>query len=376
MTQTDAPKEETSKVERRSFLKKASVGMAAGAVAAPAIAQSAPSIKWRLASSFPKSLDTIFAAAEVVAQHVKAATGGKFEIQIFAAGELVPGLGVLDAVKDGTVECCHTAGYYFIGKDPTFAFDAAIPFGLNSRQQNAWLWEGGGMELLRDFFKDYNIYNIPCGNTGTQMGGWYRKELKTLADLKGLKMRIGGLGGPVLARLGVVPQQIAAGDIYPALEKGTIDAVEWVGPYDDEKLGFNKVAKYYYYPGFWEGSAQLSLYINQKKFQELPKEYQQILEDACAYAHLEMQARYDVKNVNALRRLAAAGTQLRAFSKEVMSAASKEAFAMYDEYSAKNPKWKKIYEPWKKFRNDELLWFGVAEKSFDDFVHSNPGGKR
>ncbi|GAB4058339.1 TRAP transporter substrate-binding protein [Uliginosibacterium sediminicola] len=363
-------------MERRSFLKKASVGMAAGAVAAPAIAQSAPTIKWRLASSFPKSLDTIFAAAEVVAQHVKAATGGKFDIQIFAAGELVPGLGVLDAVKDGTVECCHTAGYYFIGKDPTFAFDAAIPFGLNSRQQNAWLWEGGGMELLRDFFKDYNIHNIPCGNTGTQMGGWYRKELKTLADLKGLKMRIGGLGGPVLARLGVVPQQIAAGDIYPALEKGTIDAVEWVGPYDDEKLGFNKVAKYYYYPGFWEGSAQLSLYINQKKFQELPKEYQQILEDACAYAHLEMQARYDIKNVNALRRLAAAGTQLRAFSKEVMSAANKEAFAMYDEYSAKNPKWKKIYEPWKKFRDDELLWFGVAEKSFDDFVHSTRGGKR
>ncbi len=363
-------------MERRSFLKKASVGMAAGAVAAPAIAQSAPTIKWRLASSFPKSLDTIFAAAEVVAQHVKIATGGKFDIQIFAAGELVPGLGVLDAVKDGTVECCHTAGYYFIGKDPTFAFDAAIPFGLNSRQQNAWLWEGGGMELLRDFFKDYNIHNIPCGNTGTQMGGWYRKELKTLADLKGLKMRIGGLGGPVLARLGVVPQQIAAGDIYPALEKGTIDAVEWVGPYDDEKLGFNKVAKYYYYPGFWEGSAQLSLYINQKKFQELPKEYQQILEDACAYAHLEMQARYDIKNVNALRRLAAAGTQLRAFSKEVMSAANKEAFAMYDEYSAKNPKWKKIYEPWKKFRDDELLWFGVAEKSFDDFVHSTRGGKR
>jgi len=359
-------------VERRSFLKKASAGLAAGAVAAPAIAQSAPTIKWRLASSFPKSLDTIFAAAEVVATHVKAATGGKFDIQIFAAGELVPGLGVLDAVKDGTVDCCHTAGYYFIGKDPTFAFDAAIPFGLNSRQQSAWLWEGGGMDLLREFFRDYNIYNIPCGNTGTQMGGWYRKELKTLADMHGLKMRIGGLGGPVLAKLGVVPQQIAGGDIYPALEKGTIDAVEWVGPYDDEKLGFNKVAKYYYYPGFWEGSAQLSLYVNQKKFQELPKEYQQILEDACAYAHLEMQARYDVRNVNALRRLVAAGTLLRPFSKEIMTAASKAAEELYSEYSAKNAKWKKIYDPWKKFRDEELLWFRVAEKSFDDFMYSQP----
>ncbi|HSD35953.1 MAG TPA: TRAP transporter substrate-binding protein [Rhodocyclaceae bacterium] len=363
-------------MERRSFLKKASVGVAAGAIAAPAIAQSAPTIKWRLASSFPKSLDTIFAAAEVVSQHVKTATGGKFEIQIFAAGELVPGLGVLDAVKDGTVDCCHTAGYYFIGKDPTFAFDAAIPFGLNSRQQSAWLWEGGGMELLRDFFKDYNIYNIPCGNTGTQMAGWYRKEIKTLKDLQGLKMRIGGLGGPMLAKLGVVPQQIAGGDIYPALEKGTIDATEWVGPYDDEKLGFNKVAKYYYYPGFWEGSAQLSLYVNQKKYQELPKEYQQILEDACAYAHLEMQSRYDVKNVNALRRLVAAGTQLRPFSKEIMTAASKAADELYNEYSAKNPKWKKIYEPWRKFRDEELLWFRVAEKSFDDFMHAQQSGKR
>ncbi|MFT3733764.1 MAG: TRAP transporter substrate-binding protein [Rhodocyclaceae bacterium] len=363
-------------MERRSFLKKASVGLAAGAVAAPAVAQTAPTIKWRLASSFPKSLDTIFGAAEVVAQHVKTATGGKFEIQIFAAGEVVPALGVVDAVKDGTVDCCHTAGYYFIGKDPTFAFDAAIPFGLNSRQQNAWLWEGGGMDLLREFFKDYNIHNIPCGNTGTQMGGWYRKEVKTLKDLEGLKMRIGGLGGPVLAKLGVVPQQIAGGDIYPALEKGTIDATEWVGPYDDEKLGFNKVAKYYYYPGFWEGSAQLSLYVNQKKYQELPKEYQQALEDACAYAHLEMQARYDVKNVNALRRLVAAGTQLRPFSKEIMTAASKAAFTLYDEYSAKNPKWKKIYDQWKKFRDDELLWFRVAEKSFDDFVHSIQSSRR
>ncbi|GAA5168898.1 TRAP transporter substrate-binding protein [Viridibacterium curvum] len=363
-------------MERRSFLKKASVGLAAGAVAAPAVAQTAPTIKWRLASSFPKSLDTIFGAAEVVAQHVKTATGGKFEIQIFAAGEVVPALGVVDAVKDGTVDCCHTAGYYFIGKDPTFAFDAAIPFGLNSRQQNAWLWEGGGMELLREFFKDYNIHNIPCGNTGTQMGGWYRKEVKTLKDLEGLKMRIGGLGGPVLAKLGVVPQQIAGGDIYPALEKGTIDATEWVGPYDDEKLGFNKVAKYYYYPGFWEGSAQLSIYVNQKKYQELPREYQQALEDACAYAHLEMQARYDVKNVNALRRLVAAGTQLRPFSKEIMTAASKAAFTLYDEYSAKNPKWKKIYDQWKKFRDDELLWFRVAEKSFDDFVHSIQSSRR
>ncbi|NTV11301.1 MAG: twin-arginine translocation signal domain-containing protein, partial [Zoogloea sp.] len=238
-------------MERRSFLKHAGAGLAAGATAAPAFAQSAPTIKWRLASSFPKSLDTIYGAAEIVARRVATATGGKFQIQVFAGGEIVPGPGVLDAVKDGTVECGHTCSYYFVGKDPTFAFDTAMPFGLNSRQQTAWMLEGGGLELMREFMKGYNIVNFPGGNTGAQMGGWFRKEIKSLADLKGTKMRIAGIAGQVMARLGAVPQQIPGSDIYPALEKGTIDAAEWVGPYDDQKLGFNKVAKYYYYPGFW-----------------------------------------------------------------------------------------------------------------------------
>jgi TRAP-type mannitol/chloroaromatic compound transport system substrate-binding protein len=273
----------------------------------------------------------------VVAKRVAAATGGKFQIQVFAAGEIVPGPGVLDAVKDGTVECGHTCSYYFIGKDPTFAFDTAVPFGLNSRQQTAWMMEGGGLELFREFFKDYNIHNIPCGNTGAQMGGWFRKEIKTVEDLKGLKFRCGGFAGQVLAKLGVVPQQIPGGDIYPALEKGTIDAAEWIGPYDDQKLGFNKVAKYYYYPGFWEGGPQISLYVNQKQWAALPKEYQTILEDACLYAHAEMQARYDAKNPTALKQLIGSGTQLRPFPNEVMAAAYKAAHELYDETAAKNP---------------------------------------
>ncbi|MFA9441096.1 TRAP transporter substrate-binding protein [Uliginosibacterium sp. sgz301328] len=358
-------------MERRSFMKKASAGLAVGAVAAPAIAQSSqPNIKWRLASSFPKSLDTIYGAAESVANRVRAATGGKFDIQVFAAGEIVPGPGVCDAVKDATVEMGHTCSYYFVGKDVTFAFDTALPFGLNSRQQSAWMYEGGGMELMRDFFRDYNVVNFPCGNTGVQMGGWYRKEIKSVKDLEGLKFRIAGAAGQVMARLGVVPQQIPGGDIYPALEKGTIDAAEWVGPYDDEKLGFNKVAKYYYYPGFWEGGPQITVYVNAKKWAELPKEYQQILESACAAAHVEMQAKYDVKNVAALRRLVASGTQLRQFPRDVMQGAYKAAFEFYDETAAKNPKFKKVYEQWRKFRDDEYLWFRVAEKSFDDFVYS------
>jgi TRAP-type mannitol/chloroaromatic compound transport system substrate-binding protein len=353
-------------------LKQAAAGVAASTLAAPAVvrAQEMPALKWRLASSFPKSLDTIFGGAETVARNVAAATGGKFQIQVFAAGEIVPGPGVLDAVKDGTVEMGHTCSYYFVGKDPTFAFDTAVPFGLNSRQQSAWMWEGGGLELLREFFREYNIHQIPAGNTGAQMGGWFRKEIKSLEDLKGLKMRIAGIAGQVMARLGVVPQQIPGGDIYPALEKGTIDAAEWVGPYDDEKLGFAKVAKHYYYPGFWEGGPQVSAYINLKQWSALPKAYQTILEQACADAHIEMQAKYDAKNPAALKRLVGSGTQLHSFSNEIMASAYKAAMEHYDEIAAKNPKFKKIYDAWKKFQGDELQWFAVAENRFDTFMQA------
>jgi TRAP-type mannitol/chloroaromatic compound transport system substrate-binding protein len=240
-------------MKRRLFLRAAGVAVAATAVAKPAIAQSAPELRWRLTSSFPKSLDTLYGAAEAFAKAVAEASDNKFQIQVFAAGEIVPGLQAADAVQSGTVEMCHTASYYYFGKDPTFAFGTAVPFGLNSRMQTAWMYFGGGMELMNDLYKKFNIYGIPAGNTGAQMGGWFRKEIKELSDLNGLKMRIGGFAGRVISKLGVVPQQIAGGDIYPALEKGTLDACEWVGPFDDEKLGFYKVAQYYYYPGWWEG---------------------------------------------------------------------------------------------------------------------------
>src|SRR5262245_49050776 len=362
-------------MKRRLFLKSAALGLATAPIAAPAIAQTQPEVKWRLASSFPKSLDTIFGGAEVVSKRVAAATDGKFQIQVFAAGEIVPGLQVLDAVQNGTVELGHSASYYYVGKDPTFAFDTAIPFGLNARQQNAWMYHGGGLALMREFFKDYNIYQIPAGNTGAQMGGWFRKEIKTVADLNGLKFRIGGFAGKVLTKLGVVPQQIAGGDIYPALEKGTIDAAEWVGPYDDEKLGFNKVAQYYYYPGWWEGGPQLSVYVNIAQWEQLPKTYQAILEAACAEANVWMVAKYDAQNMPALRKLVAGGTQLKPYSKEIMEASYKAAFELYDETAAANPKFKKVYEPWKTFRQDQDLWFRVAENTFDNFVFAKSAQK-
>src|SRR5436190_13720338 len=273
-------------MQRRKFLRSAGIGggavIAAGTLAAPAIAQSMPELKWRLASSFPKSLDTLYGAGETFAKYIQEMTDNKFQIRVFAAGEIVPGLQVLDAVQNGTIEMGHSAGTYYVGKDPALAIDTALPFGTNARQQEAWIRWGGGRELLNDLYKDYNVYNLPCGNTGAQMGGWFRKEIKGLEDLKGLKFRIAGIAGQVCNKIGAVTQQIAGGDIYPALEKGTIDAAEWVGPYDDEKLGFSKVAKYYYYPGWWEGQAMLHFFFNLEKWNGLPKSYQAAVTAAAA----------------------------------------------------------------------------------------------
>ncbi|MGL4974521.1 MAG: TRAP transporter substrate-binding protein [Bosea sp. (in: a-proteobacteria)] len=355
-------------MKRRQFLKVAGAGAAATTIAAPAIAQSSPEVKWRLTSSFPKSLDTIYGASDVLAKSVAEATDNKFQIQVFAAGEIVPGLQAQDAITNGTVECCHTASYYYVGKDPTFAFGTAVPFGLNSRQQNAWMYHGGGMDLLNEFYKKYNIYALPGGNTGTQMGGWFRKELKTVADLQGVKMRIGGFAGQVLQKLGVVPQQIAGGDIYPALEKGTIDAAEWVGPADDEKLGFNKVAPFYHYPGWWEGGAMLHFFMNTAKWDALPKQYKAALTAAAAYANVDMQAKYDARNPAALKRLVGAGAQLRPFSQEILEACLKSAKELYAETAAKNADFKKVHDAMMAFRGDEYLWFQIAEYTYDNFM--------
>jgi TRAP-type mannitol/chloroaromatic compound transport system substrate-binding protein len=357
-------------MERRSFLKKAAAGASVGAIAAPALAQSQAVINWRLASSFPKSLDTLFGTADVFSKRVSQLTGGKFNIRTFAGGEIVPALQVVDAVQAGTVEMGHTAAYYYFGKDPTFAFDCAVPFGMHSRQQTAWFDQGGGRELLRDFYRDYGIMNFMGGNTGAQMGGWFRKEIKSLADIRGLKMRISAFAGKVMQPLGLVPQQLAGGDIYPALEKGTLDAVEWTVPYDDEKLGFYKVAPYYYAPGWWEAGAQLSFYVGIKEWEKLPKEYQYAIEAASYEAHVVMQAEYDAKNPAALARLIKNGAKLRFFSKEIMDASYKAAVATMEEEASKNAKFKKIYEPYKRFQREQNQWFSVAEVPLQNFMVS------
>jgi TRAP-type mannitol/chloroaromatic compound transport system substrate-binding protein len=366
---------EERNMDRRSIIKSAGIAGILAAGAAPAVhAQAA--VRWRLASSFPKSLDTIFGAAIVFADKVKAMSGGKFEISVHAAGELMPAFGVVDGVQQGSIEAAHTAPYYFFGKNECFALGCAIPFGLNSRQMTAWMYEGNGLKLMREFYAKYNIINFVGGNTGSQMGGWYRKEIKTAADIKGLKMRIGGFAGKVLERMGGVPQNIPGGEIYPALEKGTIDAAEWVGPYDDLKLGFNKVAPFYYYPGWWEGGPQLDFFINQKAYDALSSENKAIVESAAAEAHVTMQARYDARNPGALKQLVGAGTKLRPFSNDILNEAFKQSMAVYDELNTKNEDWKKIYADFSRFRADANLWFQFTEASFDKFMQTQLQNKK
>lgn len=355
-------------MKRREILKGgAVVGIAAAATAAPAIAQSQPAINWRLTSSFPKSLDTIYGTAGIFAKAVAEATDGRFQIQTFAGGEIVPPLQAMDAVQTGAVECAQTPTYFYAGKDPTLAIGTGLPFGLNSRMQHAWWFFNGGGDLVNQSLAMFNCVGMPMGNSGCQMGGWFRREITTVEDLKGLRFRIGGMGGQILARLGVVPQQIAGGDVYPALERGTIDAAEFVGPYDDEKLGLQKVAKYYYYPGFWEGGAMLHLVVNLDQWNKLPKQYQSIVRHAAEYANNWMLAKYDAVNAPALRRLVASGVMLKPFPLPVMDAAWIAAHALYAELSAKNPLFKTTYDSLVAFRAVQYPWWQIGEHFFDSY---------
>ncbi|EXJ14891.1 TRAP transporter substrate-binding protein [Imhoffiella purpurea] len=353
-------------MQRRHFLKTAGLGAAAAGLSLPARAD-APDIKWRMASSFPKSLDTIYGGGETLSKRVAELTDGRFEIRVFAGGEIVPPFGVLDAVQQNTVECGHTASYYYFGKNKALAMETTWPFGLNSRQMTAWVYHGGGMELLREMFAEYGILHFPGGSTGAQMGGWFRKEIKSLDDMKGLKIRIPGFGAEIFSRLGAVPQSLPGGEIYPALERGAIDAAEWTVPYDDEKLGFYKVAKYYYYPGWWEPGTHLVFYVNQEQWASLPPAYKSAFEVAAKEAHLDMLAAYDAKNPPALQRLMANGAELRRFPDDVLLKAYETAQQVYAEESEKNPTFKKLYDSMVAFQRSSDVWWGVAESSMSNF---------
>jgi TRAP-type mannitol/chloroaromatic compound transport system substrate-binding protein len=318
--------------------------------------------------SWPKSLDTLYGGNEFFVKRMAELTDNRFQIQLFAAGEIVPGLQVLDAVQNGTVEMGSTAMYYYWGKDAAMTFGTALPFGLNSRQMYSWLHHAGGEEMLNEVLAKFNCYGAAAANTGAQMGGWFRNEIKTTADLKGIKFRVGGFAGTILSRLGVVPQQLAGGDIYPALEKGTIDAAEWVGPYDDEKLGFYKVAPHYYTPGWWEGGPMLLALVNLEKWNALPKHYRAALEAGASVANDWMTARYDAANPMAMKKLLASGTKLHAFSAPIMDASFKAAKEIYAEVSASNANFKKVHDSLMNFTGNGYQWWAVAELTYDSFM--------
>jgi TRAP-type mannitol/chloroaromatic compound transport system substrate-binding protein len=347
-------------------------GEADGGAGAPAV-QTRRRLRWRLASSFPRGLDTIFGAGEVLAERVAALTEGRFEIRVYPAGELVPGLQVLDAVQQGTVQIGQSASYYYTGKNPALAFDTCVPFGLDTRLQNAWLEEGGGRAAVDRLLADFSVLSLLAGGTGAQMGGWFRRPIGSLADLRGLKMRIPGLGGEVMSRLGVTVQVLAGGDIYPALERGAIDATEWVGPYDDEKLGFHKIARNYYYPGWWEPGPALSFYVGRRAWDSLPAAYRDALRAGAREAASAMQTRYDARNGEALRRLLAAGVELRPFPRDVMAAARRTAEDLFAESARGDAAFRAVYEPWRVFRERAFAWFGTAELAYADFVYPRPG---
>ena len=330
--------------------------------------QTSPTVRWTLTSSFPSALDTIYGSCDVLAERVAAMSEGRFTIRVFEPGEIVPALQVMDAVQQGTVQVGQTASYYFIGKNPALAFDTCLPFGMSSRQQTAWLFEGGGLELVRELFADFGILPFPAGNTGAQMGGWFQREIHTASDLRGLNIRIPGIGGEVMSRLGATVQVLAGGEIYQALERGAIDAAEWVGPYDDEKLGFHQVAKYYYYPGWWEPGPSLSFYVNRNAWDKLPRTYQEIFTSAAHQAATTMQARYDARNPAALQRIVQSGVEIRPFSDEIMEAARAQANAYCEENAARDATYRRVYDAWNKSRRDLFDWFGTAELAYARFT--------
>lgn len=333
---------------------------------APAV-QTAPRVTWRLASSFPNALDTIYGAAEVLARRVGELTDGRFRIRPYSAGEIVPAFEVLGAVQNGTVEAGHGASYYFQGRNPALIFDCTVPFGLTARQLNAWFYYGGGLDLTREMFADFNVINFPGGNTGTQMGGWFRREINSLRDLRGLKMRIPGLGGEVMSRLGVTVQVIPGGEIYPSLERGAIDATEWVGPYDDEKLGFQEIVKDYYFPGWWEPGPGLSFYVNRTAWDRLPSAYRQAFEVATGEANENMLALYDAVNAPALQRLIDQGVRLHPFPDDVMAAARRTTEELLEEASS-DAFYRKIYSAYRSWRDEAYRWFGTAELAYADYA--------
>ncbi|MGK7895914.1 MAG: TRAP transporter substrate-binding protein [Xenococcus sp. (in: cyanobacteria)] len=372
-------------MERRQFLTKTALGAIGTTAIGACTSQSSqpqntktvslnvsqPSIRWRMATSWPKSLQILFEAADLLCQQVNKMTNGRFVITPYAAGELSDGLKVLQAVQDSIVECGHTASYYYLDYGSALAFGTTLPFGLTATQQNAWLYYGGGLEAMRQLYQDLGIINFPGGNSGTQMGGWFKQEVKTIADFQGLRMRVPGLGGKILQRLGVEIQSLPGDRIFSALEQNTIDAAEWKNPHADQTLGLNKVAPYYYYPGWWEPGTTYEFQVNLAQWNKLPVEYQAIFQAAANDVNAKMLAKFNAVNGEVLERLVLSGTKLLPLSVEILQASYTEAFAMYEEMANEDPKFYNIYRQWQEFREQIYIWNNLNELGFANFALNN-----
>ena len=360
------------RIGRRRFVASAALSAAGLATAGRARAADAPEVTWRLTSSFPKSLDLLYGGAELFARQVHDITGGRFHIDVFPPGDIVPGLQALDAVQAGTVEACQTSLDYDYGKDPAFALPTAFPFGMNARQQTAYALDGGGIDLTNALLADHGAIGYPAGNTGAQMGGFFRKEIKGAGDLAGLRIRAGGLAGRVLQKLGAVPQQTARSEVVAALQGGTLDGVTWVGPYDDARIDdsgkLQKAAPYYYYPGWWRGGSMVHVVFNKAKHDALPEAFKAALRTAALSTHAQVLASYDAANPGALKKLVISGAELRAFPQDLLEAAFKAANEVYREISDGNPRFKAMLDSAMAFRADQYLWWQVSEYTFDNFM--------
>ncbi len=364
-------------VSRKTFFK----GLAAGVIALPVALRallgeshaqtqengagvSKDVFRWKMVTTWPPNFPVIGDACARFAEMVKAMSGGRLEIKVFGGGELVPALEAFDAVRNGVAEIGHGSAYYWAGKSVAAPFFATVPFGMNAQQVNGWIMSGGGMELWEELYDGFNLVPLPGGNTGVQMGGWFNKEISRVEDLKGLKMRIPGLGGRVLEKAGGAPVLLAGGEIYTGLERGVIDATEWLGPFHDRLMGFHQIAKYYYYPGWHEPGTMLEFFINKDRFAQLPPDLQAIVRTAALSVNHWCLSELETRNALSLAEMAEQGLEIRAFSDEIIEQLRAYSAAVIEEITARDPFAAKVYASYQAYRQLARNYAEITEGAF------------
>ena len=323
------------------------------------------SFEWKMVTTWPPGFPVLQKGAERFADNIRVMSNGRLNIKVYAGGELIPPLQTFEAVSQGSVEMGHGSAYYWAGKVPEAQFFSTVPFGMTARGMNAWLYDGGGLELWREIYKPFHVIPFPLGNTGVQMGGWFNKEINSLEDIKGLKMRIPGLGGKVLAKAGGNPILLAGSEVYTALERNTIDATEWIGPYHDQRLGLYRAAKHYYYPGWHEPGTVLELTINQRAWESLPTDLQAIISNAAQAENLRMLSEMEQKNMAALEQLRKReGIEIHRFPNEVLSKLKKLTNETLIEEAERDPKFKRVYDAYQNFRKKNDAWSAISENAY------------